>query len=128
MVTRFTAHAVNPCHGRTDDDGVFHGYVTVVTGMVIGTTVYVVTSLNNNGHYFLVLKNEEMWKFLCGCCNASYPEVQAAITEVVKQAKAAGATKVIYRKPVGKKILGLPIEDVSKHVGDMDEFRIFYDR
>lgn len=63
-----------------------------------------------------------------GCCDAG---LRSDVSLLVAKAKELGATKVVIR--TGQRgyycgtIAGLPVEDVSNHVGEIDE-GIFIDR
>ncbi len=59
-----------------------------------------------------------------GCCDAG---LKPDVLFLVERAKELGATKVVLRAKHCSTIAGLPVEDVSDHVGEIHE-GIFIDR
>lgn len=64
------------------------------------------------------------YQFVCqdGCCDRG---VKQDVEEIIEKAKELGATKVVLRMGQYKfrrsQIAGLPVEDVSNHVGKLAE-------
>lgn len=90
-------------------------------GVLVKGIVYVLK--RSSSRYGLVL-NGGRGQFCCqdGCCDRG---LQPDVAHIVEQAKALGATKVVIRTGqrnfyVGT-IAGLPVEDVTRHVGHIDE-------
>lgn len=87
------------------------------TGVVVDGKVHV---LKRSSSRFGLRFNGDRLQFCCqdGCCDRG---LQPDVAKVVEEAKALGATKVIIRTGQREfycsRIAGLPVEDVSNHVG-----------
>ncbi len=96
------------------------------TGIVINGVVHILKRSSSRYHLSHAgLKGQ----YCCqdGCCDRG---LQSDVADVVNQAKELGATKVIVRTGQRsyylREIAGLPVEDVSNHVGEIgDGSRIF---
>ena len=91
------------------------------TGVVLNGTVHV---LKRSSSRFGLRFNGGRWQFCCqdGCCDRG---LQPDVAQVVEEAKALGATRVMIRtgQPqfYNSHIAGLPVVDVSDHVGPVCE-------
>lgn len=90
-------------------------------GVVLDGTVHILKRSSSRFHLAHAgLKGQ----YCCqdGCCDRG---LQPDVAEVVSQAKELGATKVIIRTGQRsyyvREIAGLPVEDVSNHVGEVGE-------
>ena len=90
-------------------------------GVIIEGTVHVLKPSSSRYHLRAGGMNGQ---YVCqdGCCDRGLSgDVQA----VVAEAAGLGATKVVLRTGQGgfyhPKIAGLPVEDVTNHVGDLSE-------
>lgn len=78
----------------------------------------------SSSRYGLRFDNETRLQYCCqdGCCDRG---LQPDVAFLVRKAKDFGAEKVIIRTGQGsfywRKIEGLPVEDVSKHLGPLPE-------
>ena len=91
------------------------------TGFVINDAVHVCKRSSSS---FGLMVDGVRHQYCCqdGCCDRG---LRSDVAQVVAQAKELGATKVIIRTGqrfnyVGE-IAGLPVEDVSNHVGEVSE-------
>jgi len=72
----------------------------------------------------MAVDSRTWYRYCCqdGCCDRG---LQPDVREVVEAAKEQGATRVIIRTGQGSyyhgSIAGLPVSDVSSHVGMLDE-------
>jgi hypothetical protein len=93
-----------------------------VSGIIIDDVVHI---LKPSSSRFALRLGDVLNSYCCqdGCCDAG---LQPDVDEVVSAAKMLGATKVIIR--MGQRgyrlggIAGLPVEDVSDHVGELNGF------
>ncbi len=91
------------------------------TGVVINNVVHILKRSSSRYHLaFAGMKGQ----YCCqdGCCDRG---LRSDVAEVVERAKTLGATKVIVRTGQyefrKREIAGLPVEDVSNHVGAVGE-------
>jgi len=100
----------------------------LAVGAVITGTVHVLKPSSSS--YGLSVGGKRL-QYCCqdGCCDAGLRPDVAAVVRKAKQEY--GATKVVIRTGqrqfYRREIAGLPVEDVSDHVGPIDE-AIFIDR
>ena len=93
----------------------------IAHGIVMNDVVHVLKGSRSSYRLFVRGKR---WQYCCqdGCCDRG---LCADVYQVVEQAKALGATKVILRMGQDRyrvaKIGDLPVEDVSDHVGPLAE-------
>lgn len=90
-------------------------------GFIIEGTVHVLKPSSSRYH---LETNEGGGQYVCqdGCCDRGLrPDVEA----VIREAKERGATQVVLRTGqrgyYHREIAGLPVKDVSNHVGDAGE-------
>ena len=89
-------------------------------GILIQGVIHILK--RSSSSFFLIYEGERK-QYCCvdGCCdNGAQPDVR----QIVEQAKALGAEKVVLRTSLRnrsdlKEIAGLPVEDVSNYVGDL---------
>jgi hypothetical protein len=92
----------------------------ITTALVFDGVVYVFKPSSSS--YGLCTPDGRRHQFVCqdGCCDAG---LQQDVAEVVEAASIVGATKVVLR--TGQRqfyrptIAGLPVEDVSGHIGEI---------
>lgn len=98
-------------------------FITVgrATAAIINGTAHI---LKRSSSSYGLLINGMRLQYCCqdSCCDSGLrPDVES----LVQQAKELGATKVVIRTGQRqynyKNIVGLPVEDVSNHVGKVDE-------
>ena len=88
-------------------------------GIVIGNDVHILSSSTSR---YMLCTRFHRWQYCCQCgtCDRGLRE---NVIQVVRRAKALGATRVILRHKRVDTIEGLPISDVSNHVGQIDKHR-----
>ena len=97
------------------------------TGFVVKGVVHV--SKRSSSSFGLNVEGQR-FQYCCqdGCCDRG---LQSDVADVVAKAKALGAEKVVIRTGqrsfYQSRIADLPVEDVSDHVGKIDD-EIFIDR
>lgn len=98
-----------------------HFYSYNTTGVLIGQDVHVCKP--GSSSYGLFIRGIRH-QYCCqdGCCDRG---LSASVADVVRQAKAEGATRVVIRtgqrEYYVRQIEGLPVTDVSDHVGRIDD-------
>lgn len=93
----------------------------LTTGIIINGAVHVLKL--SSSRYHLAASGVD-WQYACqdGCCDRG---LRRDVEAVVAEAATLGATKVVLR--TGQRefyhrvIAGLPVEDVTRHVGDVGE-------
>ena len=91
-------------------------------GVLSGTDVHVLKASRSS--FGLFIDGEPRRSYCCqdGCCDCG---LQEDVREVVAQAKGAGAERVVIRTGqqgyYWSEIEGLPVSDVSEHVGKPQE-------
>ncbi len=91
-------------------------------GILLGEDIHILK--RSSSSYTMIVGNMTAYSYCCqdGCCDRG---LQADVRQVVETAKEQGATRVIIR--TGQReyyhgsIAGLPVSDVSSHIGVIDE-------
>jgi len=90
-------------------------------GLIVGTDVHV---LKPSRSTYAVFGRGHRQSYCCqdGCCDSG---LRPDVVRLVEAAKEQGATRVILRTGLGsnyvRTIAGLPVSDVSNHVGELGD-------
>lgn len=115
---------------------------STMSGILVNQVVFIV-GVGVGGSGYRLETNEGRWNFYCGCCSLKFADglLRTALLALVLKAKALGATMVVFRQPTApldgpagsfdepgedEGIAGLPVEDVERHVGEIEGVRIYY--